>query len=100
MKSMKLAVTIAAVAAMLLIAGSSVQAQNWTDISSVYGFGGQGWNAGYWNGSYLAPGDYTKNGLAWGAIGTSDVGIGAGLGYNGGGVGIKLPGQSPIKLGW
>lgn len=100
MKHMKSGLMIAAIAAVLFVAAGSVQAQNWTDISSVYGVGGQGWSAGYWNGSYLVPDDYTKNGLAWGAIGTHDVGIGAGLGYNGGGIGIKLPGQSPIKLGW
>jgi hypothetical protein len=84
----------------LLMMNASVLAQDWNDVSESHGFGGQGWNAGYWNGSNLVPDDYTKNGIAWGSMGTRNAGIGLGLGYGGGGLGIKLPGHGPIRLGW
>lgn len=90
----------AATLAALLIMSATVMAQGWGGLSGSYGVGGQGWNAGYWSGSNLVPGDYTKNGVAWGSVGAGDTGAGVGVGYGGAGIGLKLPGQGPIKLGW
>ncbi len=101
MKSkVKLAIMIAGALGLLMMMSVPVLAQGWKGLSESHGFGGQGWNAGYWNGGNLVPGDYTKNGIAWGAVGTRDAGVGIGFGYGGGGVGVQAPGRSPIRLGW
>jgi hypothetical protein len=97
---MKLSLMAAACLAALFMLSGPVLAQGWGGVWGSHGFGGQGWNGGYWTGSNLVPGDYTKNGMAWGAVGTRDVGLGVGLGYGGGGLGIKLPGQGPAKFTW
>ena len=91
---------MAGITMIFLTTAVQVQAQDLNGFSESHGFNGYGWNGGYWNGSDLVPGDYTKNGIAWGSIGTPDAGMGAGIGYGGGGLGIKLPGQAPVRLGW
>ncbi|AFM24793.1 hypothetical protein [Desulfomonile tiedjei] len=90
---------VAATLAVFLVMCFQVMAQGFNGFSANYGVGGQGWSAGNWNGSDLVPDDYTRNGIAWGAIGTSTTGVGVGIGYGGGGIAIKVPGTGTIRLG-
>lgn len=90
---------VAATLAVFLVMSFQVMAQSFGGLSGSYGFGGQGWNAGNWNGSDLVPDEYTRNGIAWGAVGTSTAGVGIGVGSGGGGIAIRVPGTGTIRLG-
>jgi hypothetical protein len=96
---MKSFFVVAATLAVFLVMSFQVMAQSFGGFSGSYGFGGQGWNAGNWNGSDLVPDEYTRNGIAWGAVGTSTAGVGIGIGSGGGGIAIRVPGTGTIRLG-
>ncbi len=91
---------VAATLTVFLAMSFLAMAQSFNGFSGSYGFGGQGWSAGNWTGSDVVPDDYTRNGIAWGAVGTSTAGVGAGIGYGGGGIAIKVPGTGTIRLGY